>query len=211
MRTMIPMAIFLVLTIVVCGAEAQNLTLADDATFTAVSGYAGANKTLGATGGFRGLTAIEWWEDSDEPCKIRLDSVHVNTGDVNQPELALTGVQPRLGSQPCSSPGNRKRVGFAGTANWIHKVQVCTTDKKDSSGDKLKGIRIWAATVNSRSPLSISYGSTAQEDKHTNCETWRSAVACPSGKIGSRLRVHHDGAETEVMGLALECRTLKLE
>ncbi|HMH53981.1 MAG TPA: hypothetical protein VK548_27355 [Candidatus Acidoferrum sp.] len=211
MRTRVSIAMFFLLTTLVCGAEAQDLTLADDATFTPVSGYAGATKILGPTGGFRGLTAIEWWEDSDEPCKIRLDSVNVNTGDVNQPELVLNGIQPRLGSQPCSSPGNRKRVAFAGAANWIHKVQVCTTDKKDSSEDKLKGIRIWPATVNDRSPLSISYGSTAQEDKHTHCEKWRSEVACPQGKIGARLRVHHDGAETKVIGLALECRTLRLQ
>src|SRR5947207_2246354 len=176
MRAWISTVIVFVLTIIVWGAEAQDLTLADDATFTAVSGYAGATKLLGATGGFRGLAAIEWFEDSDEPCKIRLNSVHVNTGDVNQPELLLNGTQPRLGKQPCSSPGNEKRVGFAGTNNWIHKVQVCTTDKRDSSEDKLKGIRIWPATVNDRSPLAINYGSTAQEDKHTNCEKWRGEV-----------------------------------
>jgi hypothetical protein len=30
------------------------------------------------------------------------------------------------------------------------------------------------------------------------------------GKIASRLRVHHDSSETKVIGLALECRTLRL-
>ena len=189
-------------------ALAQNLTLTGDATFTAVSGYAGGNETRGATDGSRGITAITWYEDGDEPCKLVLDTKDFNTRDINNPQVVLKDVYTHTGKQPCSSPGNRKAVRLAGTDNWIYKIQTCTTDKRNTSNNKLKGIRIWAATVNQRSPLSVSRGSSFQEAKHTHCSKWRTAVACPQGKIASRLRVHHNGSKTKAIGLALECRTL---
>ncbi len=189
-------------------AHAQNLTLTNNPTVTAVSGYAGANSTLGASSGLRGLTAIEWYEDGDEPCKLILDTKDFNTQDINRPQIVLEDVYTHVGKQPCSSPGNKKDVRLAGSDNWIYKIQACTTDKRDTSDNKLKGIRIWPATVNSRSPLAVSRGSSAVEDKHTHCDKWHTAASCPVGKIGSRLLVHHNASKTKIMGLALECRTL---
>ncbi len=189
-------------------ALAQNLTLASDATFTMVSGYAGGNLTLGAADGSRGLARITWYEQGDDPCKLVLNNKDLNTRAVTQPQIVLKGTYTNLGKAPCSSPGNRKDVLLSGTDNWIYKVQACTTDKRDTGDNKLKGIRIWAATVNRRSPLSVSRGSSYQEDKHVHCAKWHPAVACLNGKIASRLRVHYDGAKSRIIGLALECRTL---
>ena len=82
-------------------ARAQNLQLANDGSFEAVSGYAGKSLTIGATGGFRGLAAIEWFEDGNDPCKLVLDTKHLNNKDVNQPSIVLTGTHTVLGKQPC--------------------------------------------------------------------------------------------------------------
>jgi hypothetical protein len=198
----------LVLGSVPLAAQAQSVTLNNNPTVTAVSGYAGGSVTLGASSGLRGLTAIEWYEDSDEPCKLILDTKDFNTQDINRPQVLLEDVYTHAGKQPCSSPGNKKDVRLAGSDNWIYKIQACTTDKRDTSDNKLKGIRIWPATVNSRSPLAVSRGSSAVEDKHTHCDKWHATASCPVGKIASRLLVHHDASKTKIMGLALECRTL---
>lgn len=188
--------------------QANNLTLIDNSTTTKVSGYAGQFKSVGPTGGFRGISAIEWWEDRDKPCKLELTTKHFNNGDTNQPEIILDGVTTNLGTKQCATPGNRKWIGLSGTDDWIYKVQVCTTDKNQTSKNKLKGIRIWARSVNNRSPLEIISQSANQETKHAHCDKWHTAQACPTGKVASRIRVHHDASEEQIIGLALECRTL---
>ncbi len=193
------------------GDAAIKLKLRDDATWTSVSGYSAAYKTLGASGGFRGTYKIRWWEDGDKPCKLELSTRHLNTFDTNLPYMVLDGIGVQLGKKPCSSPGNVKSVQLTGNSNWIYKLQVCTTDKASTSKNKLKGLRIWARTVNDRDPLSLSTQGSTEETVHTNCNKWHSAVACPSGKVASRLRVHYDASEEFIRGIALECRTLELK
>lgn len=196
-----------VLALLVSAAWADvNLKFQDDATWTSVSGYAAGYKTLGASGGYRGLYRIKWWEDRDDPCKLELSTRHFNTFDTNKPSVLLDSTYTHVGHQPCSSPGNAKTVSLSGNTNWIYKVQVCTTDKNDTSKNKLKGLRIWARSID-RSPLSLTTQAAAEEIIHTNCNKWHASVVCPAGKIASRLRIYHDAAEENIRGLALECRT----
>ena len=77
---------FLWLLLMPLSKAAQNLTLADATTFIAVSSYDRSNHTIRVTGGFRGMTAITWHEDSDEPCKLVLDTKHLNRQDINEPQ-----------------------------------------------------------------------------------------------------------------------------
>lgn len=195
-------------------ASAQTLILADDAAMTPVSGRAGAQTFIGFSDTGRAVSGVVWWEDGDEPCKVETARIDLNSGDINRPETRLDGLtnvgSVKLGKKPCTSPGNRKGAGFFGTTNFIYKLQVCTTDKNNTAKNKLKGIRIWPRTIASRSPLRLTDGKTKEEAMHSHCRDWHQTVACPAGKIASRLRVHHDNSETKVIGLALECRTLRL-
>jgi hypothetical protein len=188
-------------------ATAQTLTLADDATMTSVSGRAGAQAYIGFSDTSRAVLGITWWEDRDEPCKIETARIDLNTGDINKPETGLDGLTNlssfKLSKKPCTPSGDRKCAGFSSTDNFIDNIQVCTTNKKKAAKNKLKGIRIWPRTIASRSPLRLTDGKTKEEGKHAHCRDWHRAVACPAGKIASRLPVHHDNSETKVIGLVL--------
>lgn len=167
-------------------------------TVTGVSGYSGGYKQLERTGDYGGLSGISWWENTDDPCKLTLQTHHLNLFGLLE-HTALIG--------NCSTPGNPKDVWVAGNEDNIYKVQVCTTDKTRSNKDKMKGVRFWARSITYTNPLKLTSQATAQEAKHTNCATWHKAVECPNGQVASALRVHYN-LLNDITGLALVCRTV---
>lgn len=183
------------------GALAQDagpVRMTGDITWTAVSGYSGGYYELGTSGNTRLATKITWWEMNDFPCKFTLNSRDLNTRGAGR-DYSNT-------FRGCSSPGNRKYVRTANIADSIYKVQVCTTDRKKSENNRLKGIRIWTQTANDNLIANTTRNATPIESRHTNCKKWRRAVSCPAGQAAAKIRVT-TGAKA-FYGIALGCRRL---
>lgn len=167
-------------------------------TWTAVSGYSGGYYELGTSGNTRLPTQITWWEMRDIPCKVT-----VNARDLNTRTGGRDYSQTYRG---CSGAGNRKFVRTFNITDSIYKIQVCTTDKKKSENNRLKGIRIWTQTANNRLIANTTRNTTPIESRHTNCKKWRSAVSCPTGQAAAKIRV--SVGPKAFYGIALGCRRL---
>ena len=155
---------------------------------------------------YAGIKGITWSEDKDKPCDIRVNAKELVSGlvygDSKTAAVAKDGVFEICGG----NPGNTKSVQFSNANYYVRGVQVCTTDKKNSDDNRLKGIRLYIAEV--KSDGSVSALGNYEQDLHTNCATWRSTVTCPTGHIATGMRVHHrDGYFT---GLGLKCRKVEV-
>lgn len=161
---------------------------------TAVSGYANKKKTLN-DGTWFGLQGISFWEYGDYACSIETNADHFNKVSTRKRDLNLSTVA-------CSK--SKKEVLFKGKDDYIYKIQVCTTDKKDASKNKLKGVRIWARTINRGSKITFTNQPSKLEAKRTNCKKWHKQVSCPAGQVANALKVHYE--DNNITGLALDCR-----
>ena len=114
------------------------------------------------------------------------------------------------------SPGNEKWSERRGKNEYITKVQVCLTDKKDSTKNKIKGIRLWGRTLNVKE-ATLGAVNGPDEARHTNCKKWSKKVACPDGQVATKIKVYFEkynqGPYHEVdygfaKGIALGCREI---
>lgn len=220
---------------------------------TPVSGYAGGWEDLRADGNYQGLGAIYWGEKGDEPCGLFIGTSHINRrtspiskGDMQDKsavkkyvfgafEIKADTHEPigfdRVGDTQYAKyikldcNGNQKGVSTQANDKYAYRLQVCTTDKRDSAENKLKGIRIWSRSLGYKDykpgaePI-LTSEPTPQEDSHRpHCDHWHKAVECGAGEIASGLRVHYNnehhsmtGNERDtITGLALLCRKLRLK
>ncbi|NWG38511.1 MAG: hypothetical protein HXY27_00885 [Hydrogenophilaceae bacterium] len=172
---------------------------------TGTQAHGSGSRTLTTYAGIRGIT---WSEDKDKPCDIVVDAKELVSG--RQVGDSNTAVMAKDGHfEICKgSKGNTKVVEFGNSKHYVHGIGVCTTDKKDSTENRLKGIRIYPTEVKDDGTLNRM--SNYVQNKHTNCNDkyWRKPVNCPTGYIASGLRVHHrDGYFT---GIGLKCRKVEL-
>ena len=155
---------------------------------------------------YAGIKGFSWWEDKDKPCKIEVHSVALNP--VYPDSLTHVKSEPEGKSKSiCNgSPGNEKKAKFVdGTDRYVRGVAVCTSEKKKSSDERLKGIRIYAAQVNGDG--SVEELDVDRDDDHTNCKQWHSPLYCPAGYIVSGLKVHH--RDNYFTGLGIKCRRIE--
>lgn len=172
---------------------------------TGTQAHGSSSRTLTTYAGIHGIT---WSEDKDKPCDIEVDAKELvsgrRVGDSNTAVVAKDGH-----FEICKgSKGNTKEVQFSNSKYYLHGIGICTTDKKDSTENRLKGIRIYPTEVKDDGTLNRM--SNYVQNKHTNCNDkyWRTPVYCPTGYIASGLKVHHrDGYFT---GIGLKCRKVGL-
>lgn len=170
---------------------------------TGTQAHGSSSQTVTTYAGIKGIT---WSEDNDKPCDMKVDAKELVSGlvygDSKTAAVARDGEFGICGGKL----GNEKRVQLSGAARYVRGVQVCTTDKKDSDDNRLKGIRLYIAEV--KADGSVTALNNYEQDQHTNCVVWRTTVNCPSGHIASGVRVHHrDGYFT---GLGLKCRKVEV-
>lgn len=114
--------------------------------------------------------------------------------------------------------GNEKSAVLPNFDQYVYRLQVCTTDKRDTWDDKLKGVRIWSRSVRYKdykpgeTPILVDE-STPHEDIHKpHCDKWHKPVQCAAGEIATGLRVHYSTKNhNPISGLALLCRKLQLK
>ncbi len=178
-------------------AEAKSV-LKGAVHWSAVSGDTGAkSETIGSDTDVRAAYSVRWWEDADDPCKFRVYNRHINRGGIKTPEASWCG----------RSPGNEKWAERRSEDEYITALQVCLTDKKDSTKNKIKGLRVWGRTL-SAGTLGPENG--PDEDKHTHCKKWSKKVSCGSGEIATQIKVYYnDYTRTKggfATGISLGCR-----
>lgn len=155
---------------------------------------------------YAGIKGFTWWEDGDKPCKITAHSVALNTVNSRSSSHVKSEPDDKSKSICDGSPGDKKKAKFVdGTDRYVRGVAVCTTDKKKSSDERLKGIRIYAAEV--RSDGTVEALDVERDDKHINCKQWHSPIYCPTGYIVSGLKVHH--RNDYFTGLGIKCRRIE--
>jgi len=166
--------------------------------WSAVSGDTGPeSEIIGSDTDVRAAYSIRWWEDADDPCKFRVYNRHINLDGYKTPEASW-----------CSgSPGNEKWAERRGEDEYITALQVCLTDKKDSTRNKVKGLRVWGRELNAGT---LGPENGPDEDKHTHCKQWSKKVSCGSGKIATKIKVYYNTYQWNkagwATGIALGCR-----
>lgn len=181
-------------------AEATGVKMEGDILWTAASGNT-AEKTanLGQDNDFQALYAMTWWEDGDDPCKFDAFTRHLNQADNMKVDS----------TKFCSgTPGSDKTVIRRAKNEYVTALQVCVNDKKDSSKDKVKGVRFWGRIVDTETGV-LGAENGPEEVTRTNCDTWRTKVSCPAGTVASKLRVYSSRYVNDIgvaKGLALGCR-----
>ena len=212
---------------------------------TAVSGYAGGWETLGTDGNYQGLHTILWGEKTDDPCGMYVITSHINNfssvmlqydlpdkdkvsqyvfGDFNIVTNAhrpyFEGLELRhVEEVKLDCNGDKKLVSAIGSDSLVYKIQVCTTDKRNTHDNKLKGIKFWTRSLTYRDykpddkPILINQQTPQQADHAPHCDKWHTPVQCDSGEIATRLVVHHNatGHRDWVTGLALMCKKVRLK
>ena len=164
---------------------------------TAVSGYAGSYKTLRPNTDFSAIVAINWWEETDDPRQVTIKAHHITSFDPKTGTAKLhTGAR-----------GNRKAVAFYAGALSVYKIQVCTTSKKKTKDNKLKGMRIWVRSLEDTKQVKLIDQSAPQAASHRSCKKWHPAVACGRGQLAVGIRLHYNDYY-HFSGAALICRSV---
>lgn len=170
---------------------------------TGTQAHGSSTRTVTTYAGIKGIT---WREDKDKPCDMVVDAKELVSGLVYG-DSKTAAVAPNGDFGICGGkPGNEKRVRLSAAAHYVRGVQVCTTDKKNSDDNRLKGIRLYIAEV--KADGSVTALNNYEQDRHTNCAVWRTTVSCPAGHIASGVRVHHRGGY--FTGLGLKCRKVEV-
>ena len=185
-------------------AEAQRLGPGSYES-TAVSGYSGRTERIG--GDENGLYGIQWYEDSDEPCQVRIDFGGLydrSTIQGGNNSIVYSHCSFGSGLPPIWVPGVSDGAGDVNFNDnpryYIRGLQVCTNNKDNH---RLKGVRVWAAKVSKNDQQVLDLGES-DTDTLPNCSVWHTAVFCPAGKIAFGLVVHV--GDKGVTGLALRCK-----
>ena len=178
-------------------ARADVTTDPDSASVSNVSGYTGKKGDVKAVSLDWGLKTVTWYEKADKPCKLT-----ISARDLYDPDKLVATSDYEL--DICGgAASNKKLVSFTDSRrNFIRGVAVCTTDKKDSSDNRLKGIKIFAAKVTTDGQ--VTELTTFEKNEHTNCAKWRKAVYCPAGHVAHGIQIHH--TDGYFRGLAVKCR-----
>ncbi len=157
---------------------------------------------------FAGIQLIEWSEYFDKPCQMKVRPWPLNTDmvsgylDPRRPSVKSFFICSKTGT------GDTRTVAVDG---YVRAISVCTTKKQDSSKNRLKGIRIWGASLSHQAPFVRDLPGLPAEGKHRNCKgNWDPMVSCPSGYIASGIRIYTNYADKFIRGLGLKCRKVEL-
>ncbi len=157
---------------------------------------------------FAGIQSIEWSEQYDRPCHMELRPWPVNT------DMVSGYLDPRRPSLKRINICNRGNWGDTKTVyvnGYVKAISVCTTKKPDSSRNRLKGIRLWGATLSRTAPFVRDIPGLPSEEWHRNCKgNWDSVVSCPAGYIASGVKIYTDYQDKFIRGLGLKCRKVEL-
>jgi hypothetical protein len=156
---------------------------------TQTSGPTGGEEKVGDGVGF--LWAIEWTERGDSPCWMQM-----HTAYREQNAATWTHQSAEHSNGACTRhDASRKSLYLQDPSNggesprFVRSIQVCTSDKKESFDEKLKGIRIKSARYDSATNKFIPENAV-EEARRNHCKEWHQEVSCPDGQAATALYVN---------------------
>jgi hypothetical protein len=177
---------------------------ADSHSWTAISGNAyNTPKELVATNEERALEAIAIGEEADHPCFMEAHFVPLPGS-----KLGTNDKEAKAETLYASCKPRQVKGALVGAGNFVTALQVCTNDKKESTESRIKGLRLWGASVGSDGKLRQNL--TPGEYELPNCADWKTKVSCPEGTIATGLRGSDNGTGGigSYQGIALRCSKL---
>jgi hypothetical protein len=159
--------------------------------WTAASGSGALFKDMAPnTGPTQAVSYLRFYEQSDEA--IFIDGVSLNVSTDAHFTMSAGSVRLREGG----ASGEKLEI----PKGFITAIQVCTN--KDAS-PKLKGVRIWGATVDKNG----RFNPVAESPKfeRPNCSRWAPKVSCGTDKVAVEARGYYNSTSVGFSGMALKC------
>lgn len=185
-------------------AWAEGLTRyvwnATTSAYKPVSGVAGTDVSkVELSNTENGVTGMSITEKYDNPCLIKITPGGL-PGFNNEPD-AKTSRELR---GHCD--GQEKSV-TVGTGNYATAIQVCLSGATDSKDRRIKGVRLWGASVGADGKL--TQNPTAASFELPNCKTWASKESCGADQIVTGISASYGTVETgSYSGIAIRCSSL---
>jgi len=165
--------------------------------WTRVSGYTGSGpKKVNASSSSNGLYRLKFYEKWDDANLINVYERKLSTSSG-----ASTGT---AGELRIKSGGSSAKTVDVGSGHYITAIQVCTTDKNNSSKNEIKGVRVWGGKL--KSGGRVQNNSTAHEFKRNNCKKWRTKVKCSSNEVATGIKAYYQ--HESFSGISLNCKKL---
>ncbi len=168
-----------------------------------VSGFEGEEKFSWQATANHALVGLRWWEKEDKPYTIA--SYYRQLCDETQ-------TCKDEWSDPMPYDYSEFKSGHTALLNadlYVTAIQVCTTDKKNTAENRIKGIRVWGARINKEGQFEAS--DKMVEAKLTNCSQWRTKRSCTSGSVAIGYSVYHERQDYGALtGIKLQCAKLTI-
>lgn len=167
-----------------------------------VSGHSGTEHVLSAGSNFF-LYGMEWSERNDEPCYLKayFFGHDGKKWTSKTKELSLCKRSSSMKSVSLVAPTSGE------TARAVRQIEVCTSKKKASRDERLKGIRIKAREID-LSNMALRDDNANEEDKRNHCKRWHDEAACKNGQLATELIVvegTRGKGDESIVGLGLRC------
>lgn len=141
------------------------------------------------------------WGWFDKPCVKPASCIKYKIGD-QEYEMC----KPQVGA----GSGLQELKWSDRGRNYLHGLQVCDNGKTSGKNQyKIKGLRIWSATVNAKSGAIGKQNATPLEFELPNCKKWRSKMSCPSDRVASGVYVSTSSDDNYATALKLECQKVE--
>lgn len=178
-------------------------------TWSDISGYGGSGVMRAAGNGdstnvttaISGIEMVEHWDNPDKA----IGTVKVLNSAAVQPFdegfVALTG-------GATATNFSDKVIQFA-QRKFVRGGAVCTGDENDTTKRKIKGLKLFFATVSPEGVVTTEDTSGTSWER-TNCKVWHPTRFCASNKVARTMRFLADKDNKWFQGIQLECMTPEL-
>lgn len=164
---------------------------------------AGGNESRSATApADKALVGFTSREQADDPVTLE---VNVRTLCADQTSCPGPSRQVTLRAGDGGTLPSQKSA-YVGDGLYIGAVQVCLSGQNNTTGQKIKGIRVWGITVRANGTTSPLPANPASFHR-PNCSTWPPRVACPANQVAVGISAQYR-SQRGFTGLRLQCAPL---
>ena len=166
-----------------------------------ISGEPGSTNESGTTDPGFALRSIAWGESNDNPRFVRAEARKLCHGSCTGGTRHLSYLS--LANHPEWANQLDKTVSV-GAGRYITAIQVCMSPHSNRSDRKVKGIRLWGATISPNGD--VQRQPEVREQRRFRCRAngWSERRSCMGNRVAVGLLVHRNGSRG-MTGVALQC------